>query len=614
MEPTGEVKQRHQGKSPPEPAPPPSEPQPASRSNPQPAPARFYVPLNVALILLVTSYTLSAVYAPILDCDETYNYWEPLHFLLHGTGFETWEYSPQYAIRSWAYTLLHALPLAPFRLAATSKTTQFYLLRGLLGFVSAALSTRLYSAISRALHPRIGVLYLLVSAVSPGFFHASTAFLPSSFAMDFSALGLASFLSPPGPNGPYTARTIVYFGAGALLGWPFSAALILPLLASEWLTAFRLSGALLATLRRHVEGVVICLVILAAQVGIDSLFYRRFVVVPFRIVFYNVLNSSASTGPNIFGTEPWDYYIRNLVLNFNLFLLPALASLPLLLLQATFSRQSTTSRSTGLRTLTLLAPFYLWLAIFTLQPHKEERFMYPAYPFLALNAAIGLHILLGPLLDLDASHSPSSLLSRIPASVRLAIILPPFLLSIAISLLRTLGTTTSYSAPLAIYNYLPPANISTTWTTVCLGKDWYRFPTSFLLPPGTTPALIQSQFDGLLPGHFASATYQIPPGMNDANLFDPAKVVDVGACDYLVDSSFPSARPTDLEPDYAAHADTWQRVRCLPFLDAAATGFVGRVVWVPDLAVLPARWRRVWGEHCLLVRKSSSSSKGVSSI
>ena len=28
----------------------------------------------------------------IHDCDEVYNYWEPLHFLLYGSGMQTWEY------------------------------------------------------------------------------------------------------------------------------------------------------------------------------------------------------------------------------------------------------------------------------------------------------------------------------------------------------------------------------------------------------------------------------------------------------------------------------------------------------------------------------------------
>ena len=33
-----------------------------------------------------------------------------MHFLMFGSGFQTWEYSPKYAIRSYAYLLLHTLP------------------------------------------------------------------------------------------------------------------------------------------------------------------------------------------------------------------------------------------------------------------------------------------------------------------------------------------------------------------------------------------------------------------------------------------------------------------------------------------------------------------------
>ena len=49
--------------------------------------------------------------SPIQDCDETFNYVEPLHYLLHGYGRQTWEYSPTYAIRSWTYIAMHALLL-----------------------------------------------------------------------------------------------------------------------------------------------------------------------------------------------------------------------------------------------------------------------------------------------------------------------------------------------------------------------------------------------------------------------------------------------------------------------------------------------------------------------
>jgi alpha-1,2-mannosyltransferase len=61
----------------------------------------FYWFLSAALV--------SAWFAPIQDCDETFNYWEPTHYLSHGYGLQTWEYSPDYAIRSWLYIAFHAI-------------------------------------------------------------------------------------------------------------------------------------------------------------------------------------------------------------------------------------------------------------------------------------------------------------------------------------------------------------------------------------------------------------------------------------------------------------------------------------------------------------------------
>ena len=68
------------------------------------------------------------MYNGIQDCDEgalnqissllsaqtrartVFNFWEPLHYLWKGYGFQTWETSPVYAIRSWAYILIHLWP------------------------------------------------------------------------------------------------------------------------------------------------------------------------------------------------------------------------------------------------------------------------------------------------------------------------------------------------------------------------------------------------------------------------------------------------------------------------------------------------------------------------
>jgi hypothetical protein len=35
---------------------------------------------------------VSARYNLIHDCDEVFNFWEPLHYLLYGYGKQTWEY------------------------------------------------------------------------------------------------------------------------------------------------------------------------------------------------------------------------------------------------------------------------------------------------------------------------------------------------------------------------------------------------------------------------------------------------------------------------------------------------------------------------------------------
>lgn len=82
----------------------------------------------------------AAMYSNISDCDEgapgaharaascpltsdlaVYNFWEPLHYLDQGNGFQTWETSPAYAIRSYAYILLHWAPVRVAQFIAREK-------------------------------------------------------------------------------------------------------------------------------------------------------------------------------------------------------------------------------------------------------------------------------------------------------------------------------------------------------------------------------------------------------------------------------------------------------------------------------------------------------------
>lgn len=59
----------------------------------------------------------------------------------------------------------------------------------------------------------------------------------------------------------------MWFGIGAIVGWPFSGALLLPLLAEEVLTSI-FYGRLGSTLWQAVNGGIRCIVILVRHRGI----------------------------------------------------------------------------------------------------------------------------------------------------------------------------------------------------------------------------------------------------------------------------------------------------------------------------------------------------------
>lgn len=113
---------------------------------------------EAAVLLLLLSRGIGAAYAPISDCDEVFNYWEPLHFSIYGTGAQTWEYSPKFALRSWFYILLHSLNALVFRIfyaepvgkyfhefgAPPPKVLVFYLVRFSLVAVSSVADAALY--------------------------------------------------------------------------------------------------------------------------------------------------------------------------------------------------------------------------------------------------------------------------------------------------------------------------------------------------------------------------------------------------------------------------------------------------------------------------------------
>lgn len=621
---------------------------------------------SLAVRILFLVRVAGAMYSNISDCDEVFNFWEPLHFLDQGYGFQTWELSPQFAVRSWAYILLHSLPPRLGNIILPGdKRAAFFAVRILLAAMSVFAEVAFYRVVVERIHERVGRYLFFMLLFSAGMWSASTAFLPSSFAMYTSAFAFSySFAPSSAKNYLRTLATTILFATGAIVGWPFSLALAIPFVFEELFifsddrvpSEVRRSWMIKRWKRLIGAGLVASLVAVPVVV-IDSLAYGRFSFVAWNIIQYNIFGG-VERGPSLYGTAPWNFYFNNLVLNFNILVPLALLSLPAMAVTYVVDRkrlgftrpaadQSSPFTILGLR----LMPFYLWLGMLSLQPHKEERFMFPAYPLLCFNAAVCVYLIRGWLEVGFVS------LTKSPYRASQSLIFRNFTFSVVvgfmiISLSRVIGQWHYYHAPLTVMHALQTTEIprllnmtgllpvlphGTTEEeapridltpvkefdlALCFGKEWHRFQGHYLVPNGIRVEFIKSEFDGLLPRHFTETvspgeliaskwwsrpqTRYVPADLNDLNKEDSSHYVDVSACDYLIDVDFPKHPVySTLEPRFAI-MDEWERVHCEPFLDAKNSMMLTRIFWLPGEI-----WqgRNEFGDYCLLKNKALVARK-----
>ncbi|GAB1294196.1 Alpha-1,2-mannosyltransferase ALG9 [Apodemus speciosus] len=484
---------------------------------------------STAFKCLLSARLCAALLSNISDCDETFNYWEPTHYLIYGKGFQTWEYSPVYAIRSYAYLLLHAWPAAfHARILQTNKM-----------------------AVCKKFGLHVSRMMLAFLVLSTGMFCSSSAFLPSSFCMYTTLVAMTGWYMDKTPI------AVLGVAAGAIVGWPFSAALGLPIAFDSLAVKHRWKSFFLWSL-------VALILFLVPVVVIDSYYYGKLVIAPLNIVLYNVFTSH---GPDLYGTEPWYFYLINGFLNFNVAFALALLVLPL-----TFLMESLLQRFHEFRT----------------PPHKEERFLFPVYPLICLCGAVALSALqkcyhfVFQRYCLEHYTVTSSWLA-------LGTVFVFGLLSFS----RSVALFRGYHGPLDLYpEFYRIATDPTIHTVpegrpvnVCVGKEWYRFPSSFLLPDNWQLQFIPSEFRGQLPKPFAEgplATRIVPAHMNDQNREEPSRYIDISKCHYLVDLD--TMRETPREPNYSSNREEWVSLAHRPFLDASRSSKLLRAFYVPFLS------------------------------
>ena len=157
------------------------------------------------------------------DTDETYGYYEPLHYLLFGTGMQTWEYAPQYAIRTYAF-------LSPFWGAGIlmkylnfSKLDIFYGLRSLIGCFTAISEAYFVSSIYKEYGTTMGEYTFLFILFSSGILYTSTALLPSAIIMSLIMISSSLLI-----NGHYNLTIFVGCVSVLFSGWPFIGVVFVP--------------------------------------------------------------------------------------------------------------------------------------------------------------------------------------------------------------------------------------------------------------------------------------------------------------------------------------------------------------------------------------------------
>lgn len=86
--------------------------------------------------------------------------------------------------------------------------------------------------------------------------------------------------------------------------------------------------------------------------------------------------------------------------------------------------------------------------------------------------------------------------------------------------------------------------------TVCIGGDWYTFPSHFFLPPNARLQYVRGNFHGQLPQHYRSfqGTSSTPIfNFNDKNEEEESRYVAFSTCDYLVATLKPQNSESDVE-------------------------------------------------------------------
>jgi alpha-1,6-mannosyltransferase len=125
--------------------------------------------------------------------------------------------------------------------------------------------------------------------------------------------------------------------------------------------------------RTLAAGVTASLASIAFTVGVDSLFWSRWLWPELEVLLYNTVENKSSD----WGTSPWHWYFSNALPR-------ALTGAAVLVVVALVVSKK------RVEAFKLLLPAVLFVSLYSFLPHKELRFVLPAVPLVNCIAALGL--------------------------------------------------------------------------------------------------------------------------------------------------------------------------------------------------------------------------------
>lgn len=228
-------------------------------------------------------------------------------------------------------------------------------------------------ALRRCYGQTVAVWYLLFQSSQFHVIYYASRPLSNMFAFGLTTLGMRYYLPDDPPTGPRNAGPQLSLILITFAGIVFRSELAL-LVATETLVllfyrrARIFQDVIYAGLSSATAG-------LAATILVDSIFWQRPLWPELDAFLFNVVSGQSSA----WGTDPWYFYFLNALPRLLLNPLTYLLAIPVALRQPA-TRQAAVS---------LLAPSLGFIGLYSIQPHKEWRFIVYTIPPITATAALG---------------------------------------------------------------------------------------------------------------------------------------------------------------------------------------------------------------------------------